>query len=157
VSTQRKTGKGAPSGTSGIEEIELARCAHKYGEVEPLLRHFVEHGLRDQYARKLVARLARGKSLRASGNPRSPEIDQRDEEIRMLVAYESGVLASAGRDPRRAFGIVAKRTQQGGNGLSAKQVKRIWDARESSGTLRTVFDTGRMIGHTKRLDANSRD
>ena len=130
-----------------IVEMNLALRAHKYGEVEPLLRHFVEHGLRDQYARKLVARLARGKSLRASGKPRTPEIDQRDEEISMLVAYEAGVLAAAGRDYRRAFGIVAKRiiadnkllNVKQKTPLTAKQVKRIWNARMPSVTLRMLF------------------
>lgn len=130
-----------------IAEIGAARNAVKYGDAEPLLAHFVEHGLHERESREIVAKLARGKSLRGRGDSRNRAEEIRNERICMLLENRRGLLSADGKDTRRANSIVAGQLQRTDDAMDRKTVKRIWDNRRRSITLTMAltmaYDLGR--------------
>lgn len=126
-----------------LVEISALWRAQSFGEIEPLLDLFERQGLTDPAARKLVADLARGKSLRKPGQRiRTFNDEHREHVICMLVANRMGLLKRAGRDQRRAFKHVSDALQCVGDTLDPRQVKNIWNNRNRNGYDTMAFELG---------------
>lgn len=128
-----------------IVELCDIDSALRYGDIEPLLKRLEANGLDDPAARKLVADLARGRSPRGRGEKITDRAtEQRNDLARMLVANRRGLLQRDNRDPRRAFAEASTVLQQhSASQISTRQVKRVWNQRGKSASLRLAHRLGK--------------